>query len=66
MIPGDDLQLLEPDLLQTIGKYLSLYEYEQRKRVLLIQAYNELQSKLAEVTQENWDLKNPDVVQGNP
>lgn len=65
MIPGDDLQLPESDLLQNIGKYLALYEHEQRKRMILAQAYNQLMA--------DFDaLKNPqtfgpdDVVIGQP
>ena len=46
IIPGDSLQLPESDLLTNIGKYLSLYEHEQRKRIILVQAYNELKQEL--------------------
>jgi hypothetical protein len=46
MIPGEDLQLPEGDLLTNIGKYLSLYEHEQRKRIILVQAYNEMKAEL--------------------
>lgn len=67
MIPGEDLQLPEADLLTNIGKYLSLYEHEQRKRIILVQAFNEMKAELDA-------LKNPtplklgpdDVVVGMP
>jgi hypothetical protein len=46
IIPGNDIPLPEADLLQNIGKYLALYEWEQRKRTALITAYVELKAEL--------------------
>lgn len=64
MIPGDDLQLPESDLLQSIGKYLMLFEFEQKKRMILMQAYNELHAELEALKNPKFDPD--DVVQGNP
>lgn len=75
MIPGEDLQLPETDLLQNIGKYLALYEHEQRKRIVLVQAYNQMKAELdalkaPEVPQDAGEAPAPlspdDVVIGMP
>lgn len=64
MIPGDELQLPEGDLLQNIGKYLMLYEFEQKKRMILAQAYNEMKAELEALTAPKLSVD--DVIQGNP
>jgi hypothetical protein len=64
MIPGEDLLLPESDLLQSIGKYLMLYEHEQKKRLILLQAYNQVVAELEAL--KNPKLGLDDVVQGNP
>lgn len=68
MIPGEDLQLPEGDLLTNIGKYISLYEHEQRKRIILVQAYNELQAELNTLKESLQPplMTSDDVVIGNP
>lgn len=49
VIPGNDLVLSEIDLLTSVGKYLSLFEHEQKKRLILAQAYNALKTELDEL-----------------
>lgn len=48
-IPGNDLPLPETDLLQNIGKFLALYEHEQKKRLHLVQAYLAIKAELDEL-----------------
>lgn len=59
MIPGDDFPLAESDLLQTIGKYLSLYDHSERKRLILAQAYSQVVSELEMAKAELAVLKGP-------
>ena len=63
-VPGDALQLNEPVLLQNIGRYVSLFEHEQRKRLVLVQAYYELKAELDALKAPKYGPE--DVVQGNP
>lgn len=72
-VPGESLQLPDTDLLQNIGRYLSLYEHEQKKRIVLIQAYNELKTEFdtlkaslehTNVVPAKYDPE--DVIQGMP
>lgn len=45
MVPGDELQLFEADLLQMNGRVNALLELEQRKNLALRQAYNQLKEE---------------------
>jgi len=70
VIPGDTLSLPETDLLANVGKYLCLYEHEQKKRIILVQAYNELKAELdalkAKAPEPVEEVRYEDVVVGNP
>lgn len=46
IIPGEGMSLVESDLLAMIGRTQALLELEQKKRTVLIQAYNELKHEL--------------------
>lgn len=45
-IPGELINLAESDLLAMIGRANALLELEQKRRITLIQAYNELKQEL--------------------
>lgn len=80
MIPGDQIPLNEDDLLKIIGREVALKEHEQKKRLVLIQAYGEVEAELTRRKEqeaatagpeigpaEEPKLLNPeDVVIGNP
>lgn len=76
MIPGDQMPLNEDDLLRIIGREVALKEHEQRKRLVLIQAYGEIESELTRrkeqeaatsMADSNVGSYDPDdVVLGNP
>lgn len=53
-LPGNDLQLTDIDLFNSLGRYFALFELEQRRRVILAQAYIQLH---AQYTQLHEQLK---------
>lgn len=63
-IPGNDLPLPEDRLLGNVGKYLCLFEHEQHKRLILVQAYLELKAELDALKAPKYNLD--EVIQGNP
>lgn len=65
LIPGNDLPLPEDHILTNVGKYLCLFEHEQKKRLVLIQAYNELKAEL-EALKAPKLLTSEDIVVGMP
>jgi hypothetical protein len=61
-IPGDNQQLSVDDLLLLNGRVNAELELERSKRLILVQAYNQIKIELDALKAKNYE----EVVVGNP
>ena len=65
-IPGDSQQLSVDDLLLLNGRVNAELELERSKRLILVQAYNQLKTELDALKSSLPKYTVDDVVVGNP
>lgn len=63
-IPGENQQLSVDDLLLLNGRVNAELELERSKRLILVQAYNQLKTELDNLKAPKIPFE--DIVQGNP